>query len=536
MNTNANHTSDKSVSASEPRDPGNRPTSDLNASLTSLAKGATIIFVGLITGNILGMVNQIILGRFLGPEDYGLYNLSMSVVMIAGTLCVFGFFASLSRIIPFHLGKNERSAVRSVLDFSALFSFSLGVLFAVAIYVLSDRLAVDVFHDPKLALALKVFSFAIPLHGLKQVAQGAIRGFKGARYDALVFSIGSRIVTIAVYLLSLPLIQRLYGAIIAFTAGILVTAVVAYWIIWKRIFTDYSRYPRVPVARSVLSFSWPLALTGFTYLFVSRTDKVMLGYFLSSEAVGIYTPAVVIANMLDFVNNAFKYRFLPTVSEYFSRNDMGGLLPVFRSTSKWSFLVIYPIFLFILVIAREILTALYGSEYAGGYMALTVLSLGIAANVFAGTSANMLVAGGHTKLNLACEIIAAVTNVILNVLLIPLYGIVGAAIATGLSFLTKNISSLSFVYRSYRMHPYTKNYLNIIASGLAAIAIIYFLKIHSPLPWWSNMLILGVLFVVFYAAAVLFSRSLDANDLVILDAFQRKTGIKLDRVRKFTQH
>lgn len=519
--------------ASGSSSPEDATLAGLNASLTSVAKGATVIFAGLIAGNVLGMVNQIILGRFLGPEDYGLFNLSMSVVMIGGTLCVFGFFGSLPRIIPFHLKKNERNVVGSVISFTSLFSFALGTLFAVITYLLSDRIAVAIFHDPKLAPALRVFSFAIPLQGLHQVAQGAIRGFKAAKYEALVFAIGSRIVTISVFVLSLSLIQRLYGAIIAFNMGLLVTTIVAFWLIWRRIFTDYRKYPRVPVARSVLSFTWPLALTGLTFLFVSKTDKLMLGYFLRSEDVGIYTPAVVIASLLEFFNSAFKYRFLPTASEYFSKNEMGGLKPLFKSTSKWSFFVVYPIFLFILLFSKEILALLYGAEYTRAYIALIVLSLGIAVNDFSGTSANILVAGGRTKLNLCCEIIAAVTNIILNVVLIPIYGIVGAAIATAMSYVTRNIASLGFVYRFYGMLPYTRKYLNIAVSGFAAIAATYVLKMHSPLPWWLTMFVLGVVFLSLYLIAALLTRSLDRNDLVIVEAIERKTGIKLDRVKKF---
>ena len=231
-------------------------------------------------------------------------------------------------------------------------------------------------------------------------------------------------------------------------------------LIRKRIFPDYHEYRRVPIARNLLSFSWPLALTGFTYLFVSKTDKVLLGYFLTSKDVGIYTPALVIASLLTLISTAFKYIFLPTVSEYFSKNDIRGLEPLFKSTSKWNLLIVLPMFLFILMFPKEILRVLYGSEYTGGYLALIVLSFGISMNDFAGTSANILVAGGRTKLNLACEVIAAITNVILNIILIPRYGIVGAAIGTGVSFMARNISALLFVHGAYGIHPYKKNYVN----------------------------------------------------------------------------
>ncbi len=508
-------------------------SSDLNASLTSVARGATIVFGGLIAGSILGIANQIILGRYLGPESYGLFNLSMSVVMIAGTLSVFGLFGSLPRFIPYHLEKNERDIVRSVIDFGSLFCFFLGILFAAAIFLLSERLAVTVFHDPDLEPVLRIFSLVVPLHGLLQVAKGTVRGFKAVKYEALLFNIGSRIVTISVFLLSLTLVHRLYGAVIAFIAGILATTIIGFWLIRKRIFTDYSRRKRVPVARNILSFTWPLALTGFTYLFVSKTDKVLLGYFMSSRDVGIYTPALVIASFLIFVSISFKYIFLPTVSEYFSKNDISGLEPLFKSTSKWNFLIVLPIFLFILIFPKEILTFLYGSEYTGGYLALIILSFGISFNDFAGTSANILVAGGRTKMNLACEVIAGLTNIVLNIILIPRYGIVGAAVGTGISFMTRNISSLLFVHGTFGIHPYKKNYMNFLFSGILGAVIVYILKIYSPLSWWVTMLVLGIVFVTIYFLFALVSRGFDANDKVILEAIERKLGVDLRFIKRF---
>jgi len=254
---------------------------------------------------------------------------------------------------------------------------------------------------------------------------------------------------------------------------------------------------------------------------------------MTSRDVGIYTPTLMIANLLVFVSTAFKYIFLPTVSEYFSKNDMRGLEPLFKSTSKWNFAVVLPAFLLILTFPKEILTILYGSSYTGGHIALIVLSLGISMNDFAGTSSNILVAGGHTKLNLACEAIAAIVNVVLNIILIPLYGIVGAAIGTGVSFLARNISSLLFVYGKYGMHPYKKNYLNFFFSGLAGIGIVYFLKSVSPVSWWITLFVLGAVFLGIYFLFSLVSRGFDANDRVVLEAVERRLKIDLRFMKRF---
>jgi O-antigen/teichoic acid export membrane protein len=506
---------------------------ELNRSLTSVAKGAGIIFTGMMAGNILGMVNQIILGRFLGPDMYGLFNLALSVVMIASTLALFGFFGSLSRFIPFHLKQKEIEKVRGVIDFSMIFVLSNGIIFATALFLLAGQISVGIFKEPELEGPLKLFAIGIPILSIQQVLRGIVRGFKEAKLDALLFNVGDRIIKVGFFFISLLFIYRLYGAIASYIVGALVTGIVAIWMIAQRIFREYRTTSRAPVAKEILAFSWPLALTGFSFLFVTKTDKILLGYYLTKHEVGIFSPALVIAGMLIFVTAAFKYIFLPTVSEYFSRNDISSLERLFKSTSKWIFLVVLPLFLVILIFPKEIITMLYGSNYVEGYLALVILSFGIAMNDFSGTAGNILVGGGHTKLNLACEMIAAITNIVFAVILIPRYGINGAAAATGISYMTRNISSVSFVYKTFGIHPYKASYFRIMVAGLVTTGIVYGLKVVSPFSWLVSMLLLGIIFILIYLTMIVIMRSLDQNDKVVLEALENKSGLNLGFIKKF---
>ncbi len=510
-------------------------SSPLNKSLTTVARGATIVFAGLTAGYFLGMLNQVLLGRFLGPENYGLFNIAISVIEILLAFSVFGIFNTLSRFIPYNLEDGNRDTIRSVIDFSMAFVLTTSIIAAIVLFVLSGRIASGIFHDHRLEPLLKLFATGLPVVGLHRVASGAIRGFKSVKYDALLFKIAIRLIKISVFLLLVVVGYRIYGAVIAFYAGTAVTLIISIWLIRSKIFPGYKGYSRVPVARQILSFTWPLALTGFTYLFVTKTDTVLLGYFLSSGDVGIYTPALVISRLLNFVGAAFIFIFLPVVSQLFARGNIGDLESLFKSTSKWMFFLVLPLLLLVLVFPREILRILYGPEYLSGYTALIILASSVTMNTFLGLSGNILVGGGYTRLNLTGEIIAAVCNISLNIVLIPIYGIVGAAVATGISYLARNIAFLVFVYRILGIHPYKRSYLNIFLSGVGGMMLIYILKIYSPLPWLPTMLILSLIFVFIYILSVLLSRSLDENDMVVLGAVERKLGISLDFIKKYTQ-
>ncbi len=508
-------------------------SSTLNRSLTTVAKAATIVFAGMIAGHLLGMVNNVLLGRFLGPENYGRFNIVLGVITIAFTLATFGLFGSLSRFIPYNLKSKNFKTVKSVIDFSLVFTFFISLAVAVALFVLSGQISTKVFHDPELQPLFKIFAIGIPVIAIQRIMAGVIRGFKEAKYDALIFKIGVRVIKIAIFLIFLTTSYRLWGAIFAFIASALVTVLVSIWLVRYRIFPDYRRYSRNPVARELLSFTWPLALTGFTFLFVSKTDTMLLGYFLTSTDVGIYTPALVIAQLLTFMGAAFSYIFLPVVSEFFANKNMEGLESLYKSTSKWMVLTVLPLLLFILLFPSDILRLLYGSSYSHGYQALTILSIGISMNILLGTTGNVLVGGGYTKLNLAGEVIAAMSNITLNIIMIPAYGIIGAAAATGASYLIRNSVFLFFLYRKLRIHPYKRNYLYILTSGALSAIVVFILKSYSPFSWRMTMMASGIILGVIYLLLVLVSRGIDQNDLVVMEAIERKLGMRLDFIKKY---
>jgi len=502
---------------------------DLEHSLTTVAKGAGIVFIGMFVGSLLGVLNQILLGRFLGVTNYGLFSLSFSVVSLIAILAVFGLFAALPRFIPFHMGKGEKNIVKSSIDFSLVFVLCTSITFSFILFILSGRIAVDVFHDPDLEIPLKLFFICLPFIAVGNIFQAVIQAFKAVKSRLFIYDVGMRLVKMAVFI---PLIlggYRLFGAIFAFLVATIFTIIVSYIIIRKKLFSDHHKYKRIPIAKQLLSFAWPLSLTGITFMFISQTDVLLIGYYLSSTEVGIYVPALVIARFLTFIGSAFGYIFLPVVSGLFAKNKTRDIESLFKSASKWMFLLVLPMFIFIVLFPKEIITLLYSSEFSTGYVVLGILAFGIFSNVFTGLTGSILIGSGKPKLNLVCEIIAAVTNVTLNLILIPYYGIIGAAIGTAASYCVRNICSFIFVYKTIGINPYGKNYIKILFSGIVALVLILFIKTNVVFSqfWLIDMVIAGIILLVIYTILIFVTRSFDKNDKFILKMFTKRLGLNL---------
>ena len=198
------------------------------------------------------------------------------------------------------------------------------------------------------------------------------------------------------------------------------------------------------------------------------------------------------------------------------------------------FILVLPLLIFIVLFPKEIITQLYGINYAEGYIALIILAIGISSNMLTGMTGNILIAGGKPKYNLTCEIIAAITNITFNVALIPKYGILGAAIGTSISFFARNIASLIFVYNSQRIHPYNLKYLRVFGSGIIIFLIFYFIKTNIFVNTSSiiYLIISGPILLLIYFVLIFMSHSLDRNDFFILNIIYKRIGIKFKLLEK----
>jgi len=474
-------------------------STEIQKSLTTIVKGAGIIFLGQVISLPLGMVNQALLGRFLGPGDYGLFNLGLSVIMIASFIPMFGLGGGLVQFIPFNIALDRKDRVISGIDFSFKFCLMVGILVSLALFFLSNKIALEVFHDANLEIVIKILSISLTFTVFYRLTQALPAGFRQPKYKLYNEFIIMRVLRIAVFLIAVFLGYKLFGALAAYIIATL-SASIGYLLIYYRIF-----YPSLnckdkdsSAKRDLLSLSWPLFLTGFTSLFMAHTDKVLLGVYMTSTEIGIYAAALTLASSVYFIHSSFRYIFLPTVAEYFARKDIPGIQKLFSSITKWIFLLSFPITVYLFFFSGDVIRLIYGESFTMGYLALFILSVGFVTIGMTGLTGEILVAIKKTRLNLLNEIIGAGLNVGLNILLIPRYGIMGAAIATAVSILLRELVSLGFVYKELKIHPYNIQYAKIVMIVTVPLVVISLLfKTYLDIPW-AFLIVIPIFLAVYF--------------------------------------
>ena len=200
--------------------------------------------------------------------------------------------------------------------------------------------------------------------------------------------------------------------------------------------------------REILKVSIPMFMTAAMLLIMGWTDTFMLGLFRSTEEVGIYRVAFKISLLTSITAGSFYSIIAPKFSELYWGHKKDKLKIIAKFSSKLILFSSFPLFLLIVLFSKQIL-GIFGTKFIEGSIALIILALGQFVNAVIGPVGFFLDMTNKQILVRNAMITGAIVNVLFNLLLIPTYGISGAAFATLLSTMTWNGIASIFVYKIY---------------------------------------------------------------------------------------
>ena len=193
---------------------------------------------------------------------------------------------------------------------------------------------------------------------------------------------------------------------------------------------------------------------------------IFLAVYETSKDVGIYKASVGIASLLYFIGISFSFLSFPSLTKLYVSQKIEEMKSCILKNYKISLLLVQPFFFIMLFYSSKIIDILFGREYLSGYMVLCIVSLGVAFNVSVGSTGTLLQSMGQSKSVLLADVSGVLINILLNVWLIPTFGIVGAAIATSISLTIRNLVTLLMIYSNLHFIPFTSlHFKSIIISS-----------------------------------------------------------------------
>jgi O-antigen/teichoic acid export membrane protein len=506
----------------------------VNESLRKVAKGTTIVFVGTIIGLLLGFISRIILIRFTTQSEYGIYSLALTVVSIFVTISTMGLSEGATRYVSYFRGKGEEGNVKSAISSSICIALIASISFAMISFSISDFIAKNIFNSPELSAILKIFSVTIPFTVFISVFIAIFRGFD--RVDiSIYFNNFLRPVLYLLFLIAVVLFSLSFlGMVYAYALSILITCLILSIYFVKKHPFAITRNMIVTnlMTKELLLFSFPLLAVGMLLMVMTWTDTLMLGYFKTPDAVGIYNAASPLAHLLSIVINSVGYLYIPVMSQLYGKNQMKELGRSYAISTKWSFMGTLPLFFIFFLFPEVVLNLLFGSRYVGAGITLQILALGFIFNSYFGLNYYTLITAGKSSFVMQFTLIGAVMNIVLNIILIPSLNIVGAAIASAISFSLIEILMTIKLYTIFGIHPFTKTYLRLSFLSISLIFIFYIAKNFFAATLWT-LLAFFSLFLLVYILMMLFARTFEEEDIMMMLAIEKRLGINLSPIKRF---
>ena len=395
---------------------------------------------------------SVILARCLGTEGFGQYSYAFSWTAFLAIFASLGCNNLLTKEISIYNSQQSWGLMKGLLQWSNIWVLvsSLSVM-SIAIILTWFLLGND---NLSLAWVLTIAFLSLPFATLRQLRMGAMQGLKAVNLafipEYIIMPILVIIASGLVFISSKQQLSAIIASLITFVA-----IIVSFLIGWKWLNqlmpSSLQKVPSQYQSQSWLSTALPLMFLGSLHIINSKIDILMLGNLQGATSVAIYVIVVNISQLVIFLQKSMNNVLAPNIAELYANGQTKKLQKIVTKCSRTVFFgsVILTI---ILLLSRNLILNIFGNEYLAGSNTLIILGVAQLINTATGPVVLLLNMTGYGRITALNSLIAAISNVVLNAILIPLFDFNGAAIATATSIIFTNVLNCILVSKNLKIN------------------------------------------------------------------------------------
>lgn len=370
----------------------------------------------------IGLFVTVWLARYLGPEQFGIFNYALSFVAIFGVLSSLGLDKLVTKELLSHPQDTQEIMGTS---FTLRFMGTILLLPLAAFSVTIVRPESDLIFFMVIIISSAFFFSAFEV--IKYWFESHVQAKYSAIIDAIVI-FASSIIKGALIILGAPLIA--FAWVVLLESILLTIGLIIIYLKKSNKISDW-KVSFIKV-KYLLKEAWPLILAGTLYVLYTRVDQIMLGNMIGDESVGIYAAAVRISESWIFIPAIIATSLFPAMLN--ARNNNYSLyLQRTQHLLNLMALLGFVAGVGIIFVASPFINLIFGERYSESSFVLTIHIWGGVFMAMSAISYRYFIAEGLQKFSFYRGIVGFFVNIVLNYFLIPFYGAVGAAIATVIS-------------------------------------------------------------------------------------------------------
>ncbi len=467
-----------------------------------MARGTLLLMAGQLAFMASGYAINIFLARRLGPEDLGLFGIILAILVWVELFVINGVPTAMQHFLP--EGKYDaRSVVRQGVRLQGLYCLIVWSLFLAAAPIFARF-----FHDDRLTVFFWIASIDIVIYGLYWLFVGVLSGKRKFAWQAVTttaYALGKLAAVVALVLLGMGVTGALIGNWLGSLVGMLIGMRFG-----KTPFEDTAEKPAIERS-ALLAYARPIIVYTIIMNLLLYLDIAFVKKYLTDADVGFYHVAGTLARIPYFIFIGLSFTLLPTLSRTIARNEHERARQQIRQVMRFLFLLLVPTVIFIGQNAEPLIRLLYSEVYLPAAQILPVLTLALVMYTLFYITTTVLNADKKPALALWIAAGAGVVDLAANILWVPRYGTVGAAMATGLASAVGMFGGFVYIFRRFRSGLSLFSLLRMVTAGLLAALV--------TVPWEveaAGVLLKAIGFVLAYFVLLIMGRELNGSDWLVI--------------------
>ena len=431
-----------------------------NPHFRELIRGTSSSFIIRIGGLFVGYVFMYVVSKTAGTKAWGVFSLSFAVVGFASVLSRLGLDTALLKIVAEFDGQKEIEKIPRVILQVSWIVLLLSLIVGVIMYAISGFLAKSFFHKPELAPYFRMSAFTIAPLSIAYVCIQALQGLKKVEHFVFLDMVGKKLYPLLAYLIIIAIaVPNEWTVILSFVIAMYL--LVANGLIWinqySGVFLTLKKLPfEKGISYSVLfSIALPLALASSMIFIKGWIDTFMLGVYGTANDVGAYNIALRLASLISLPLTAVNSIAAPQFANFYGKHDYVALEKSLQQATKVVFFSSI-IFLVSLIILGEYLLGMFSVREEKVLWTFLVLVIGFFINALVGPVGYFLQMTGEQMFFQKITVVITIVGVLLNVFLVPQWGIIGASVSTFIGMTTWNIGSMLYIRYKFGFWSMTK--------------------------------------------------------------------------------
>ncbi|RJS49576.1 MAG: hypothetical protein CIT03_01935 [Methanobacterium sp.] len=419
---------------------------------------------------------NLLLGRFLGPSDLGIYTMTYTIFTIASLIGGIGIPVA---IVKYVAECKEKKEFKSLIYCSIINSVFFGVFVGIALFFLSSHLS-NLFNMPELDYLIKIVSFLIPIYVLNTTFSGILNGLQKIKHYSIVIILRS--VTLVFFTLIFVILGwGITGAVIS----ILLSEIGAFiflivYLYNKKLFFMSKSYllseEYYKTTKMLIIFGFQLFITGAIYYLNTYTDILLVGYFLTDNDLGIYGIALTLSKSFIVISGPLSTISYPLISEYKAKGLYISIEHLITKLIRYSLIILSVLGVLLVLFSNYFIISLLDPDFLDAIIPIAILTIGMISFGTVSSVGMSFSSIGRPDIALKMNFICAILNFCLNLILIPYFGIVGAAIGTSTSFTVLTVLCFYSLNRILNVKIDWFWYVKILGINITTILIFLFFQ------------------------------------------------------------